>query len=328
MATPNKPRAGSRAYRPLKRAKKETPRINSWPSGDSKVLGFTGYKAGMTHCIAIDDDKNSPTSGSEITIPVTILETPPMKVVGIRIYRVGLMGEQVMTDIWCDTPDKSLSRRTSIPKNPDSSKKIKEVEKEKDDISDIMLIAHTQPLLTHSPKKTPDIMEMALSGDLTEKFEYAKEVLGTEISVTDVFSDSQFVDVTSVTKGKGFGGVIKRYGVKKQPRKATKKRRHMGSGGAWTPAHKLWCEPLPGQIGFHTRTEYNKLIVKVGEDGQDVTPDGGFLRYGPVKSNYVMLYGSVPGPSKRVVRMSFPRRQPKSITKSIKHIDTTSKQGA
>lgn len=328
MAKAHKPRAGSRAYRPLKRAKKETPRLKSWPCGESKVLGFTGYKAGMTHCVAIDESKTGPRSGSEITIPVTIVETPPMKVAGIRIYKKGIMGELVMTDIWCDTPDKSLSRRTSVTKKSASSKKISEAEKDKEEISDVMLITHTQPSLTHSPKKTPDIMEMALSGEISEKLEYAKQVLGSEISITDVFSDSQFVDVTSVTKGKGFGGIIKRYGVKKQPRKATKKRRHMGSGGSWTPSHKLWVEPLPGQVGYHTRTEYNKLIVKVGEDGKEISPEGGFLRYGPVKSNYVMLYGSVPGPSKRVVRMSFPRRQSTPASLAIKHIDTTSKQGS
>jgi len=329
MAKAHKPRAGSRAYRPLKRAKKETPRIKSWAPGESKVLGFTGYKAGMTHCMAVDENKQSPTAGSEIMIPVTIVETPPMKVVGIRVYTSGIQGEQVMTDIWCDSPDKQLSRRTSIPKKKsESSKKLDEVGKKSSDISDVMLIAHTQPSLTHSQKKTPDVMEMALSGDIDEKLSYAKEVLGKELTITDVFKESTFVDVTSVTKGKGYAGVIKRYGVKKQPRKATKKRRHLGTGGSWNPSHKLWVEPLPGQMGYHTRTEYNKFIVKVGDDGSEVTPRGGFMRYGPVKSNYVMLYGSVPGPAKRVIRMSFTRRTPKDMSLSVKHIDDTSKQGA
>ena len=328
MGKVNKPRAGSRAYRPLKRAKKETPRIKSWPQGDSKVLGFTGYKAGMTHCIVLDENKTSPTSGSEIAVPVTILEVPPMKVVGIRLYTKGYSGTEVLTDIWCDTPEKDLERRLSVAKAPESKKRIADAEKQMDLVSDIKLIAHTQPSLTHSPKKIPDIMEMALSGDINEKLEYAKSVLGGEISIGDVFTESQYIDVISVTTGKGYQGVVRRYGVRRQPRKANKKRRHMGTGGSWTPAHKLWCEPMPGQVGYHTRTEYNKLLMKIGQDGADINPDGGFLRYGPVKSNYVMIYGSVPGPTKRVVRLSFPRRAHKPVSLTIKHISTASKQGA
>lgn len=312
----------------MKRARQEKPRIHSWPAGDSKVLGFTGYKAGMTHCIALDENKTSVTSGSEIFVPVTVIETPPLKVVGIRVYRKGYGGEESFTDIWCESPSEDLSRRTSLPKKTKSAAKIAEAEKTMGEASDIKLIVASQPSLTHAPKKTPDIMEMALSGDIPAKFAYAKEVLGKELSVKEVFKEKNFVDVTAVTKGKGYGGVIKRYGVRKQPRKSKGKRRHPGTGGSWHPAHKLWVEPLPGQVGYHTRTELNKLIVKVGEDGNEVTPAGGFLHYGPVKGEYVMLYGSVPGPAKRVVRLTFPRRDHKAVNLTVKHVDLTSKQGA
>jgi large subunit ribosomal protein L3 len=328
MASRNKPVAGSRQFRPLKRAKSQKPRMNSWPIGDSKVLGFTGYKAGMTHCIAVDEDKNSPTSGSEIFVPVTVIEVPPMKVVGVRVYRKGYGGSESFTDIWCDEPGKDVARRTSVPGKIDSSKRIAEVEKDFAQVSDIRLITYTQPYLTHAPKKTPDVMELGLSGDVKEKFEFGKSVLGKEVRVGDVFKEKGFIDVTSVTKGKGYGGVIKRYGVRKQPAKSNGKRRHPGTGGSWHPAHKLWVEPLPGQIGYHTRTEYNKLIVKIGSNGAEVSPAGGFLHYGPVKGDYVLLYGSVPGPAKRVVRFTFPRRGHKAVSLSVKHIDISSKQGA
>ena len=328
MAHRNKPRAGSRAYRPLKRAKSDKPRIHSWPTGEAKILGFTGYKAGMTHCIAVDEQKTRITHGSEIFVPVTVVEAPPMKVDGIRVYKNGYGGTETYTDIWCDTPDKEVGLRTCVPKKPNSTEKLKKVTKELENIGDIRLIAHTQPSLTHSPKKIPDITELALSGDVKEKFEYAKSILGKEITIADVFKAHDFADVTSVTKGKGFGGVIKRYGVRKQPSKATGKRRHPGTGGSWHPAHKLWVEPLPGQVGYHTRTEYNKLIIKVGDKGGEVSPAGGFLHYGPVKGHYIMLYGSIPGPSKRVVRLTFPRRAKKPINLTLKHIDQSSKQGA
>jgi large subunit ribosomal protein L3 len=328
MASRNRPVAGSRAYRPLKRARQEKPRVHSWPAGASKILGFTGYKAGMTHCIAVNETKGFVTTGSEVFVPVTIIETPPMKVVGVRIYRKGLGGEETFMDIWCDEPGDDVARRTNVPKKPNSQSKISLAEKGLAHASDVRLIAFSQPSLTHIPKKTPDIMELVLSGSIPEKFGYAKEVLGKTISIKDVFKEKGFVDVTSVTKGKGYGGVIKRYGVRKQPRKAKGKRRHPGTGGSWHPAHKLWVEPLPGQVGYHTRTEFNKLIVKIGDNGSEVTPAGGFLHYGPLKSEYLMLYGSVPGPAKRVVRLTFPRREHKEVSLAVKHIDLSSKQGA
>ena len=328
MASRNRPVAGSRQFRPLKRARSEKPRIHAWPVGDSKVLGFTGYKAGMTHCIAIDETKTSATHGSEVFVPVTIIEAPPMKVAGIRVYRKGYGGAESFIDVWCDTPDKDIQRRTSIPKKIDSAKRLQQVEKELENVNDIRLIAHTQVAMTHSPKKTPDITELALSGELKDKLAYGREVLGKDISIKDVFKPNTFIDVTSVTKGKGYGGVMKRYGVRKQPRKAKGKRRHPGTGGSWHPAHKLWVEPLPGQVGFHTRTEYNKLILKISDNGTEVTPAGGFLHYGPVKNPYVMVYGSIPGPSKRVIRMNFPRRVHAPVSLNIKHIDLNSKQGA
>jgi large subunit ribosomal protein L3 len=328
MAKRNKPISGSRAYRPLKRAKSEKPRINSWSDAESKVLGFTGYKAGMTHCIAVDETKTSSKSGSEVFVPVTIIECPPIRVVGIRLYKKNYEGTQAFSDIWCDDPGKDVQRRASTPKKPDSAKKLEQAQKELEKLSDIRLITHTKPAETHAPKKTPDVMELALSGSISEKLSYAREVLGKELSVGDVFREKTFIDVTSVTKGKGFGGVIKRYGLRKQPSKATKKRRHIGTGGSWKPQRKLWVEPLPGQIGYHTRTEYNKLIVKIGKDGNEVTPAGGFLRYGPVKNDYIMVYGSIPGPAKRVIRLTFPRRSHSEVNLEVKHIDTGSKQGA
>lgn len=292
-------------------------------------MGFTGYKAGMTHCIALDENKGSVSFGTEIFVPVTIIEAPPMKAVGIRLYRKGLGGEETFTDIWCETPGDDVAKRSSFPKKPESGKRLDDAQKSLGNISDVRLIASSQPGLTNSPQKIPDIMELSLSGDVAAKFAYAREVLGKSISVKDVFKEKTFIDVTSVTKGKGYGGVIKRYGVRKQPRKAKGKRRHPGTGGSWHPAHKLWVEPLPGQVGYHTRTECNKLIMRLGDKGgENITPAGGFLHYGPVKGEYVMVYGSVPGPAKRVVRLTFARREHKPVNLTLKHIDLSSKQGA
>ncbi|MFH1403920.1 MAG: 50S ribosomal protein L3 [Candidatus Altiarchaeota archaeon] len=324
MAKVNKPRAGSLQYVPRKRSKMERPRIQSWPQSEEvKALGYTVYKAGMTHVIAVDETKNSPTNGLEVALPVTILEAPPMKVLGVRVYRKGYEGMEAVSDIWLDS--EGGKDKKSAKKDP--SKKIEAISGKLDEVSDIRLIVSTQPSKTNMPKKRQDVMEVAIGGDMPGKLEYAKELLGKEIKITDVFNENDFVDVTSVTKGKGFQGVIKRYGIKKQRAKATKKTRHMGTGGAWSPSKKLWMEPQPGQVGYHKRTEFNKLILKIGEDGKEVTPAGGFLRYGPVSGDYLMVYGSIPGPVKRIIRLTRPRRPHSEVNYTLKRIDLSSKQG-
>ena len=87
MVRHHQPRSGSVAFSPRKRVAKETPRIKSWPQEEEpKLLGLAGYKVGMTHAMMVDNEKNSPTSGMEIFTPVTVLEVPPVVVMGIRAY--------------------------------------------------------------------------------------------------------------------------------------------------------------------------------------------------------------------------------------------------
>ncbi|MBN2014570.1 MAG: 50S ribosomal protein L3 [Candidatus Altiarchaeota archaeon] len=328
MAKRNKPRAGSLAYKPRKRAKKETPRIRSWVSStDAGILGFAGYKAGMTNVLALDNRKKSPTSGMEVFIPVTVIEAPPLFVVALRAYKTGYLGEEAFIEAWAKDVPEDVKKRLTLSKKREPEKKLTDLEKKLDSVSDIKLIVCTQPKFIAMPKKIADVMEIALGGSVAEKFEFAKNHLGKEVNVDEAFNENTLVDITAVTKGKGFQGVVKRYGVKIQPRKADKGRRHVGTGGAWTPARKLWREPLPGQMGYHVRTEYNKTILRVGREGKDVTPAGGFLRYGPVNNNYLIVSGSVPGSTKRLIRLSQPRRPQGETDFEITYISLKSKQG-
>ena len=66
-------------------------------------------------------------------------------------------------------------------------------------------------------------------------------------------------------------------------------------------------------MGFHQRTEHNKRIVKMGLDGKDVTPKGGFIRYGIIQGSYMVIEGSVPGPEKRPIKLRHPARPPKYV---------------
>jgi large subunit ribosomal protein L3 len=100
------------------------------------------------------------------------------------------------------------------------------------------------------------------------------------------------MDVVAITKGKGFQGPVKRWGVKLLPRKSRKTKRGVACIGPWKPARVLYTVPRAGQMGYHQRTEYNKRILKIGIDGKEVTPNGGFVRYGEVKGTYVIVDGS------------------------------------
>jgi large subunit ribosomal protein L3 len=84
-------------------------------------------------------------------------------------------------------------------------------------------------------------------------------------------------------------------------------------------------------MGFHQRTEHNKRILKIGQNGADVTPKGGFLHYGVVRNDYIVIHGTVPGICKRVVRLREPVRFYGTSLKeapTISYLSLESKQGA
>lgn len=335
MTRHHQPRKGSVAFSPRKRAAKETPTISSWPETEEAcILGFPGYKVGMTHLTMVDNVKNSPTEGMEVSSPATIVETPPVVVMGIRAYRRDTRGLKTMTDIMAANLTEDLARKITLPKKEDAEEKLKELEGKLDEVVDIRVLIHTKPRLASVPKKKPEIIECGIGGkSVEEKFEYAKSVLGTEINPADSFSDGEHVDTIAVTKGKGFQGPVKRFGVRIQYGKAARssKARHVGSIGPWTPARTMWTVAMAGQMGYHKRTEYNKKILKIGEASQvdEVNPKGGFVKYGLVKNGFVVLKGSIPGPSKRLVML---RKAVRPIGKSddapeITFISTASKQG-
>jgi len=326
----HRPRRGSLAFSPRKRAKSETPRISSWPTSDEpRLLGFAGYKAGMTHVMMIDDMPNSPTAGMTVSVPVTIIETPPLRVVAVRGYEDTTYGLKAAGEVWASELDDDLKRVIRIPAS--SGQEVSVLEEKP--LSDVRLIVATQPsLVSGVPKKKPELMEMGVGGmDVSSKLEYAASVLGSSISITDVFSEGELVDTIAVTKGKGTQGPVKRWGVQMQKSKhsRTGKLRHVGTLGPWHPHYVRWTVPQLGQTGYHQRTEYNKRIIRIGERGEEITPAGGIPHYGVVRNSYVLLQGSVPGPRKRLVRMRAPIR-PRKVpegTLNISYISTQSKQG-
>jgi large subunit ribosomal protein L3 len=321
MVKRSKPRAGSLAFYPRKRARRIYPRLSVYPESEKvKVLSFAGYKAGMTHVVLIDNKKSSPTFGQEIVVPATVLDCPPLKVVGLRAYEKKRKGFSILTETWIKELPKGIERKVRIkPKEENLSK----IESNLDKISKLRLIISTQPKLSGIGKKKPEIFEIEIGGkDNKEKLEFAKSLLGKEISAKDVVREGELVDVIAITKGKGTAGPVKRFGVKIQRRKAHGKERHVGSLGPEHPARVRWTVAQAGQLGFQRRTEYNKRILKIGDDGKEITPKGGFKNYGIIKSNYVLVEGSIPGAKKRliVLRPAIRASKTKFLVPEIKEI--------
>lgn len=313
MAKYHKPRSGSTGYSPRVRAKKETPSVSNYvPSDEAVAQGFLCYKAGMTHILAKDLDKNSPTHNQDIQIPVTVLDCPPLTVFGYRVYINGYNCIEPLTDIYSDKLDKDLARAMQVPKEVKNTDKEKKITEQMENVVKIVLLVHTQPKKSGIGKKKPSVMELGIGGDVAAQLAYAKDMLGKEMSIKDIFNETDFIDIIAVTTGRGFQGPIKRWGIKKQKRKAKRggHERHVGSIGGWKPANLSWLTPMAGQTGYHNRTELNKYIIKVGEKGEEVTPQGGFINYGVVKGEYLLIKGSVPGPKKRAVALRKAIRQP------------------
>ncbi|MFX1298742.1 MAG: 50S ribosomal protein L3 [Promethearchaeota archaeon] len=328
------PRHGSLAYHPRKRAKNKTGRWRTWgnKSYDSpNILGFAGYKAGMTHVILIEDKESSPYFGHEVIRAATIIDTPPTIVCAIRTYKYTSEGLKILGEVWAGELNEDLRRTFPIPKEYSMDKVLQELEKKIEDATELRLILHTQPRITSLAKKKPDIFESKImGGSILEQWKYAKELLGNELKINAVFKDGEYLDVSAVTKGKGFQGPMKKFGIKKLPRKSRKTVRGVGSIGPWKPARTTWTIARSGQMGFHQRVEYNKRILKIGVDPKEIIPAGGFINYGVIHGDYLLLLGSLPGTRKRMIRFRKAIRPPTIIPENppdLVYISLASKQG-
>ena len=266
----HKPRSGSLAFYPRKRARKELSSFKTFPKADEKTvkpMNFVGYKVGMVQISGRDEHQKSVTFGQDIITAGTVVECPALRVFGIRGYGMYNGAMQAFGEVTIEKPDKHFKRRVVSFKQTHSKKKKEEsrdrlstdwLDKNKTDFVDVRLLVCTQPSLTNMGKKIPDLFEIFLSGSVEQKIMFAKEKLGKEVSINEVFKDKDFADVRGVDKGKGFAGVIKRFGVKHHSPKA-KKHRVVGSIGPWNPSTVMWTVARAGQLGYQTRTELNKI---------------------------------------------------------------------
>jgi len=108
--------------------------------------------------------------------------------------------------------------------------------------------------------------------------------IGQEVKV-DIFAEGEVVDVTGVSKGKGFQGAIKRHGQSRGPMShGSRYHRRPGSMGAIAPNRVFKSKELPGRMGGERVTVQNLTIVKVDAE-----------------RNLILVKGNVPGPKKSLV---------------------------
>ena len=119
----------------------------------------------------------------------------------------------------------------------------------------------------------------------------SKVKLGMEINIDDVFNENEFLDVTSISKGKGFQGVVKRHnfgGVGQNTHGQHNRNRAPGSIGAGsTPSRVFKGMRMAGRTGGQKVTMQNLRILKINQ-----------------KDNLIYVGGSVPGSKDSYVVLS------------------------
>jgi large subunit ribosomal protein L3 len=128
---------------------------------------------------------------------------------------------------------------------------------------------------------------------------FIKEHLNKEISLSEIFSPGELVDLRGLTKGKGFQGPIKRFGAHLRFHKSEKGVRKIGSIGPWHPARVTFRVPMAGQMGMFTRVHYNQKIISLGKASELENELGNIKNYGKVNTDYLIISGSVQGVPKR-----------------------------
>merc|ERR1711990_180727 len=341
------PRHGSLKFLPKKRCTRPRGTPKSFPKDDASkpihLTAFVGFKAGMTHVVREAEKPGSAINKKEVVEPVTIVECPPLKVVGVTGYIKTADGPRSIKTVWAARLTDEVKRRfyknwyaskkkafTKSSKKWESEDGKKSIDRDlellKKHAVSVRAICHTQMQGLSLRQKKAHLIEIQVNGgSIADKVEWCKDNFEKEVAVNTVFAKNEMIDCIGITKGRGYHGVTSRWHTKKLPRKSQK--------------------------GYHHRTEINKKVYRVGAgyhqvDGKMVTNNGatevdvtdksinlvgGFVHYGQVKSDFVMIKGGVMGPKKRAItlRKSILKQTSRAALENVnlKFIDTTSKMG-
>lgn len=133
-----------------------------------------------------------------------------------------------------------------------------------------------KPLQGHFKKSAsyPEfVQEIRITKEEEANFEVGKKIM------TEIFAPGDVIDVTGITKGKGFAGGIKRHGFKSHPGgHGHPMERRVGSIGSMFPQHVFKGKKLPGRMGHNRKTIKNLNVVAID-----------------AKNNLLFIKGAVPG---------------------------------
>jgi len=357
------PRHGSLGFLPRKRTKKHRGKIRHFPKDDATVAphltAFMGYKAGMTHVVRDVVRPGSKLDKQESLEAVTIIETPPITVVGIVGYIETPKGLRTLTTVWAQNLDEQCRRRfysdwysskkkafTKYAKKwtENAAELERELTRMKTYCTSIRVIAHTNIKDLNLRQKKAHVFEIQVNGgaDAAAKVDFARGLLEQPVNVKSVFDEGERIDILGATKGHGYAGVVARWGVTRLARKTHRGLRKVACIGAWHPARVGFQVARAGQRGYHHRTEVNKTIYRIGEKGdassastsadltkKDINPVGGFPHYGIVRNDWIMIKGCCVGIKKRplTLRKSIVPCTKRNEPVNLKFIDTSSKFG-
>ncbi|OHE99170.1 ribosomal protein L3 [Colletotrichum orchidophilum] len=348
------PRHGSLAYLPRKRAARHRGKVKSFPKDDAKkpvhLTATMGYKAGMTTIVRDLDRPGAKANKKEVLIVVGLvgyIETPR----GLRSLTT-VWAEHLSDEIrrrfyknWYKSKKKAFTKYAKQHSENSGASITREIERIKKYCTVVRVLAHTQPRKTPIKQKKAHLMEIQINGgSVADKVDFGYGLFEKPVEVDSIFEQNEMIDVIAVTKGHGFEGVTARWGTKKLPRKTHKGLRKVACIGAWHPSHVQWTVARAGQNGYHHRTSVNHKVYRIGKAGSDnsasteidvtkktITPLGGFVRYGEINNDFVMVKGSIPGTKKRVMTLRksmFTHTSRKALEKiDLKWIDTSSEFG-
>ena len=144
----------------------------------------------------------------------------------------------------------------------------------------------SKPIQSHFKKHNTEPGEVIMEVQIDETFDYKP---GTVLNVKDFFEVGQKVDITGISKGKGFAGVMKRHNHSGQGASHGVHKVHRGGGSignASFPGHVFKGQKMPGRMGNHKRTVQSVTVVGINEE-----------------ENYILVNGSVPGNKGNIVKI-------------------------
>jgi large subunit ribosomal protein L3e len=240
------------------------------------------YKAGMTHILRELNKPGSKLHKKEIVEAVTILEAPPMIAVGLVGYVETPRGLRTLTTVWAQhlsdqvkrvfyknwyrSKKKAFTSYASRVAEADNKDMANELERMKKFCQVIRLVCHTDMKKLKLRQKKAHMAEIQINGgDTAAKVAWGLALFERQIPVDTVFNKNEMVDSIAITKGRGYEGVVTRWGVTRLPRKTHRGLRKVACIGAWHPARVKFSVARAGQNGYHHRTELNKKIYRIGK---------------------------------------------------------------